>query len=45
MESQVVLAQSLKIGEVANRPGLTVKTIRFCCDEQLIQPISRNNGG
>jgi DNA-binding transcriptional MerR regulator len=45
MESQEVLAQSLKIGEVANRSGLTVKTIRFYCDEGLIQPISRSDGG
>ena len=41
----MVLAQSLKIGEVANRSGLTVKTIRFYCDEGLIQPISRSEGG
>lgn len=35
----------LKIGEVACRSGLTVKTIRFYCDENLIQPISRSEGG
>jgi DNA-binding transcriptional MerR regulator len=35
----------LKIGEVANRSGLTVKTIRFYCDEGLIQPSSRSEGG
>lgn len=49
MESQVVPAPSLspplKIGEVAARSGLTVKTIRFYCDEGLIQPISRSDGG
>ncbi len=49
MESQVVLAPSLssplKIGEVAHRSGLTVKTIRFYCDEGLIQPTSRSEGG
>ena len=49
LESQVVLAPPrkppLKIGEVANRSGLTVKTIRFYCDEGLIQPISRSDGG
>lgn len=49
MESQVVIApplrQPLKIGEVARRSGLTVKTIRFYCDEGLIQPISRSDGG
>ena len=35
----------LKIGEVAARSGLTVKTIRFYCDEGLIQPASRSDGG
>ena len=49
MESQVVsappLSPPLKIGEVAGRSGLTVKTIRFYCDEGLIQPISRSDGG
>jgi DNA-binding transcriptional MerR regulator len=49
LESQVVLAPPgkppLKIGEVANRSGLTVKTIRFYCEEGLIQPISRSDGG
>ena len=33
---------TLKIGEVANRSGFTVKTIRFYCDAGLIQPISRS---
>ena len=41
----MVLAAPLKIGEVAQRSGLTVKTIRFYCDEGLIQPISRSEGG
>ena len=49
MESQVVIAPPQsppqKIGEVANRSGLTVKTIRFYCDEGLIQPISLSAGG
>jgi hypothetical protein len=45
VESQVALAQSLKIGQVANRSGLTVKSIRFYCDEVLIKPISRSDGG
>jgi len=45
VESQVALAQTLMIGEVANRSGLTVKTIRFYCDEGLIRPISRSDGG
>ena len=33
---------TLKIGEVANRSGLTVKTMRSYCDAGLIQPISRS---
>ena len=41
----MVVAVPLKIGEVAGRSGLTVKTIRFYCDEGLIQPISRSEGG
>jgi MerR family copper efflux transcriptional regulator len=41
----VVSALPLKIGEVARRSGLTVKTIRFYCDEGLIQPTSRSEGG
>lgn len=35
----------LKIGTVAHRSGLTVKTIRFYCDEGLIRPINRSEGG
>ncbi len=35
----------LKIGDVSARSGLTVKTIRFYCDEGLIQPASRSDGG
>ena len=49
MESQAIsappLSPPLKIGEVANRSGLSVKTIRFYCDEGLIQPICRSEGG
>ena len=49
MESQVVSAAlpspPQKIGEVARRSGLTVKTIRFYCDGGLIQPVSRSEGG
>jgi DNA-binding transcriptional MerR regulator len=41
----VVVAVPLKIGDVAKRSGLTVKTIRFYCDEGLIQPSSRSEGG
>ena len=40
-----LLRSPLKIGAVARRSGLTVKTIRFYCDEGLIQPISRSEGG
>ena len=39
MESQVAEALPLKIGEVASRSGLTVKTIRFYSEEGLIHPI------
>ena len=39
------MAAPMKIGEVARRSGLTVKTIRFYCDEELIHPISRSEGG
>jgi DNA-binding transcriptional MerR regulator len=35
----------LKIGDVANRSGLSVKTVRFYCDEGLIHPVSRSPGG
>jgi DNA-binding transcriptional MerR regulator len=41
----VVPAQLLKIGAVASRSGLSVKTIRFYCDEGLIQPSGRSEGG
>lgn len=41
----MVVAAPMKIGEVAQRSGLTVKTIRFYCDEGLIHPISRSEGG
>ena len=45
MESQVVEALPLKIGEVASRSGLSVKTIRFYCDQGLIRPSGRSEGG
>ena len=38
-------ALPLKIGEVASRSGLSVKTIRFYCDEGLIRPSGRSEGG
>ena len=36
---------SLRIGEVARRTGLPVKTIRYYCDEGLLQPKVRSAGG
>ncbi|MFM1797834.1 MAG: hypothetical protein RLZZ117_112 [Cyanobacteriota bacterium] len=38
-------APSLRIGEVAKRTGLPVKTIRYYCDEGLLQPKARSAGG
>jgi len=38
-------APSLRIGEVAQRSGLPVKTIRYYCDEGLLQPKDRSAGG
>lgn len=44
--SAVLLPRELeKIGAVASRSGLSVKTIRFYCDEGLIQPSGRSEGG
>ena len=43
-----VLAPSpdaLKIGEVARRSGLPIKTIRFYSEEGLIHPTGRSEGG
>ncbi len=36
---------NLRIGEVAKRTGLPVKTIRYYCDEGLLQPKARSEGG
>jgi predicted site-specific integrase-resolvase len=36
---------SLRIGQVAEATGLPVKTVRFYCDEGLIQAVSRTKGG
>jgi len=36
---------SLRIGEVARRTGLPVKTIRYYCDEGLLQPRARSAAG
>ena len=38
-------AASLRIGEVARRTGLPVKTIRYYCDEGLLQPRARSEAG
>jgi MerR family copper efflux transcriptional regulator len=35
----------LRIGEVARRTGLSVKTIRFYCDQGLLRPRGRSDGG
>ncbi len=45
MVSAPPLMSPLKIGAVARRSGLSVKTIRFYCDEGLIHPIGRSEGG
>lgn len=36
---------ALKIGEVARRSGLPIKTIRFYSEEGLIHPTGRSEGG
>jgi DNA-binding transcriptional MerR regulator len=41
----VAIATALKIGAVARRSGLPIKTIRFYCDEGLIHPTGRSEGG
>lgn len=38
-------APGLRIGEVARRSGLSVKTIRFYCDQGLLKPSGRSSGG
>jgi DNA-binding transcriptional MerR regulator len=35
----------LRIGEVSKRTGLPVKTIRFYCDQGLLQPSGRSGAG
>lgn len=37
-------ADLLKIGAVAERSGVSVKTIRFYCDQGLLQPVTRSDG-
>lgn len=39
-----MVSAPLKIGAVAQRSGLSVKTIRFYCDEGLIHPCGRSEG-
>lgn len=34
-----------RIGMVADRSGVPVKTIRFYCDQGLLQPVGRSEGG
>jgi len=38
-------APGLKIGQVASYSGVPVKTIRFYCDQGLIRPATRSDGG
>jgi MerR family copper efflux transcriptional regulator len=38
-------APGLRIGEVARRSSLSVKTIRFYCDQGLLQPKGRSDSG
>ncbi|MEB3326526.1 MAG: MerR family transcriptional regulator [Synechococcus sp.] len=43
-DDAVQKAPSLRIGEVAKRSGLSVKTVRFYCDQGLLNTL-RSNGG
>jgi MerR family transcriptional regulator, copper efflux regulator len=38
-------APDLRIGEVARRTGLPVKTIRYYCDQGLLRPRARSEAG
>lgn len=38
-------APGLRIGEVARLSGLSVKTIRFYCDQGVLHPQGRSEGG
>ncbi|WP_369699342.1 MerR family transcriptional regulator [Cyanobium sp. PCC 7001] len=38
-------APGFRIGEAARRTGLSVKTIRFYCDQGLLQPMARSESG
>jgi len=35
----------LRIGEISSRSGVSVKTIRFYCDQGLLQPSGRSQAG
>jgi len=39
------ISPGLRIGEVSKRTGLPVKTIRFYCDQGLLQPSGRSDAG
>jgi len=39
------ITSGLRIGEVSKRTGLPVKTIRFYCDQGLLQPSGRSDAG
>jgi DNA-binding transcriptional MerR regulator len=39
------VAPALKIGQVAQSSGMSVKTIRFYCDQGLLVPSCRTEGG
>ncbi|MFM9103492.1 MAG: MerR family transcriptional regulator, partial [Cyanobium sp.] len=38
-------APALRIGQVAQATGLSVKTVRFYCDQGLIGTVARSPGG
>ncbi|MEB3348807.1 MAG: MerR family transcriptional regulator, partial [Cyanobacteriota bacterium] len=42
--AQVPARELEKIGAVAARSGVSVKTIRFYCDQGLLQPSARSEG-
>ena len=45
MVTAQALAPQLRIGEVSRRSGVSVKTIRFYCDQGLIAASARSQGG
>lgn len=44
-DASSALAPGLRIGEVARLSGLSVKTIRFYCDQGVLRPLGRSEGG